>query len=177
MASKRFEKETPEWGMFQDFWRLTQEFYIPEEEDRYWAELVKEADAFMERNKEIPLAKELALALTKVLGGAIGRRRITIEEYQKLAIRTVQPGSLTLKNIGLELAGGLSEAADLIKKNMRQDYQLDKQKLVNEFGDVVWSIAMGCTAAGISMNKVFTNKLRRQYLNGFDSEHSVNRKE
>lgn len=67
MASKRFEEGSPEWNMFRDFWRMTQKFYIPEEADEYWAELVKETDVFFEKHKDIPLAKEIVLALANTL--------------------------------------------------------------------------------------------------------------
>lgn len=73
MASKRFEKGSPEWMMFQDFWKLTQRFYIPENTVEYWEEISEEADAFYRRNKDVPLSRELAIALIRALEG-VGRQ-------------------------------------------------------------------------------------------------------
>lgn len=73
MASKGFEKGSPEWYMFKDFWRLAQEFYTPEESDEYWKNFIDAADVFYEKHKNIPLAKELALALASTLEGPIRR--------------------------------------------------------------------------------------------------------
>lgn len=65
MASKRFEKGSEEWDLFQDYWKLCQRFWVPEEKDDYWASLLKALDDFQDKYKNEPLAQELALALWK----------------------------------------------------------------------------------------------------------------
>lgn len=52
MASKRFEKGSEEFILFQDFWKICQSFWIPEDNDEYWERVVEETDAFYKKYKE-----------------------------------------------------------------------------------------------------------------------------
>jgi hypothetical protein len=62
MAAKKFEKGSPEWNMFQDFWQMCQRYWIIERDnDEYWEQLVQMVDVFTKKYKDVPLAKELAL--------------------------------------------------------------------------------------------------------------------
>lgn len=63
MASRKFEKGSPEWNLFQEFWVLTQKFYAPEEGDEYWAALIEAVDVFYEKHKSVSLSKKLLFAL------------------------------------------------------------------------------------------------------------------
>lgn len=65
MASVKFEKGSSEWYMFQEYWKLCQKFWIPEDNDEYWEEVVKETNDFYEKYKDINLGKEIALAFLK----------------------------------------------------------------------------------------------------------------
>lgn len=67
MASVKFEKGSKEWLMFQDYWKLCQKFWVPEDNDEYW-EMVKDTtDDFYEKYKDIALAREIAGAFVKVM--------------------------------------------------------------------------------------------------------------
>lgn len=46
---KKLDKSTKEFQMMQDFWRIWQEYYIPEDNDEYWNCLIKEADDFAKK--------------------------------------------------------------------------------------------------------------------------------
>ncbi len=63
MASVRFEKGSQEWRMFQDYWKLCQKFWIPEDNEEYWEGLSQEIDLFYEKYKDVLLTKGLALEL------------------------------------------------------------------------------------------------------------------
>lgn len=63
MASVKFEKGSREWYMFQDYWKLCQKYWIPEDNDKYWDDIVKESGDFMKKYRDIRLSKELALIL------------------------------------------------------------------------------------------------------------------
>lgn len=105
---------------------------------------------------------------------------MTINEYQKLAMRTANPGCRMLTNVGLGFAGESGEVADLFKKHIHQGHPLSMKKLIEELGDVAWYIALGCEVMGVSMEEVLEaniNKLRRRYPDGFSADRSVNRKE
>lgn len=67
MASKRFEKGSVEWGMFQDFWKMAQKFYVPEDDQNYWEELTNEQVRYQEKYKEIALAQEMNVGLGRAL--------------------------------------------------------------------------------------------------------------
>lgn len=105
---------------------------------------------------------------------------MTINEYQKLAMRTADPECRVLTNVGLGLAGEAGEAADLIKKHIHQGHELDKEKFMGELGDIAWYIALGCTVINTDLEEVLKaniDKLRRRYPDGFDPECSRNREE
>lgn len=49
MASKKFEKGSPEWEMFSDYWLLCQKYWEVEENDEYWNEAMQEAKEFRKK--------------------------------------------------------------------------------------------------------------------------------
>lgn len=63
MACVKFDKGSREWLMFQDYWKLCQKFWVPEDNDGYWEGLVREIDRFYEKYKDVILTKGLALEL------------------------------------------------------------------------------------------------------------------
>lgn len=106
---------------------------------------------------------------------------MTPNEYQELAMRTA-PEDLTrtelMVNSALGLAGESGEYSDLIKKHLYQGHELDKHHLAKELGDILWYVAMGCEALGVSMEEVMAMnimKLKKRYPDGFDSERSQHR--
>ena len=66
---------------------------------------------------------------------------MTINEYQKLAMTTLNK-DLSDKDVLINgvmgLCGESGEAIDLVKKWLAQGHELDKDKLINEIGDVAW---------------------------------------
>lgn len=106
---------------------------------------------------------------------------MTINEYQKLAMTTLNP-ALDKKDILLNgvmgLCGESGEAIDIVKKHLAQGHELDREKLIKELGDVAWYIAETATALDIELEEVLTRnieKLKERYPEGFDSERSINR--
>lgn len=59
-AEKRFADGTEERIMFNDFWKLCQSFWVPEDTDEYWKKLHDAAVAF--GNVHGKFAMKLALA-------------------------------------------------------------------------------------------------------------------
>lgn len=102
-------------------------------------------------------------------------------DYQKLAMRTAPKnlGSTELMvNSALGLSGESGEYSDLIKKHLYQGHELDVTHLAKELGDVLWYVAMGCEALGVSMSDVMQmniDKLAKRYPDGFDSDRSQHR--
>ncbi len=108
---------------------------------------------------------------------------MTINEYQKLAMTTLNPNidkKDVLINGVMGLCGESGEAIDIVKKHLAQGHELDREKLIKELGDVAWYIAETATALDIELEEIFTrniDKLRKRYPEGFDAEKSMNREE
>ena len=108
---------------------------------------------------------------------------MTVNEYQKLAMKTLNP-ELSEKDVLINgvmgLCGESGEAIDIVKKWLAQGHELDKEKLAKELGDICWYLAETATALGCSLEDIMTaniEKLRKRYPEGFDSERSIHRSE
>ena len=108
---------------------------------------------------------------------------MTINEYQKLAMTTLNP-ALSEKDVLINgvmgLCGESGEAIDIVKKWLAQGHELDKEKLAKELGDICWYLAETATALGLSLEDIMAanlEKLRKRYPEGFDAERSMNRKD
>ena len=108
---------------------------------------------------------------------------MTINEYQKLAMTTLNP-ALSPKDVLINgvmgLCGESGEAIDLVKKHLAQGHELDWEKLARELGDVDWYLAETATAIGYPLEEILQmniDKLRARYPEGFAVERSVNRED
>ncbi len=106
-----------------------------------------------------------------------------INEYQKLAMKTINP-KLSKKDVLINsvmgLCGESGEAIDIVKKWFAQGHKLDKERLAKELGDIAWYLAEAATALDIPLEQIFQDnieKLKKRYPNGFETEKSINRKE
>jgi NTP pyrophosphatase (non-canonical NTP hydrolase) len=106
---------------------------------------------------------------------------MTINEYQKLAMKTLNP-ELSQKDVLINgvmgLCGESGEAIDIVKKHLAQGHALDKEKLVKELGDVAWYLAETAYALDVPLSQVLEQnirKLRARYPEGFDAEKSRHR--
>lgn len=108
---------------------------------------------------------------------------MTINEYQKLALRTEAGMSKEyprLVNGLMGLCGESGEALDELKKHMFHGHWLDKMHIAKELGDVAWYLAVSADALGFTLEEIFQmniDKLSARYPNGFETEKSLNRKE
>lgn len=106
---------------------------------------------------------------------------MTINEYQKAAIRTANPELTNFEQLidGLMgLNGEAGECIDILKKHLYQDHELDREHLAKELGDVAWYLALCAYGLGYTLEQIFQmniDKLKIRYPHGFDSEHSKNR--
>ena len=79
---------------------------------------------------------------------------MTINEYQSLAMRTLNPEldrKDVLINSVMGLCGESGEAIDIVKKWLAQGHELDKEHLAKELGDVAWYLAEAATALNICL--------------------------
>ena len=106
---------------------------------------------------------------------------MTINEYQKLAMTTLNP-ALSQKDVLINgvmgLCGESGEAIDIVKKWLAQGHELDKEKLAKELGDICWYLAETATALDLSLEDIMAaniEKLKKRYPDGFDADRSINR--
>ena len=106
---------------------------------------------------------------------------MTINEYQKLALTTLNP-ELSKKDVLINgvmgLCGESGEAIDIVKKHLHQGLELDREKLIKELGDIAWYLAETAAALDVPLEEVLERnieKLRSRYPEGFSPDRSVNR--
>ena len=106
---------------------------------------------------------------------------MNINEYQKLALRTLNP-ELSPKDVLINgvmgLCGESGEVIDLVKKHLAQGHPLDREKVAKELGDVAWYLAETAHAIGYDLEDILQmniDKLRKRYPDGFDAEASIHR--
>ena len=106
---------------------------------------------------------------------------MTINEYQELAMRTLNP-ALSKKDVLINgvmgLCGESGEAIDIVKKHLAQGHELDRDSLIKELGDIAWYLAETAYALDVSLEDVMKmniEKLAARYPQGFDQERSVSR--
>ena len=103
---------------------------------------------------------------------------MTLNEYQALAQRTSGLGHDRIVNGVMGLCGESGECIDIVKKCCMQGHPLNKQKLSEELGDVMWYCAELATGLGMKLDDIAQEnieKLRKRYPDGFDSDRSIHR--
>ena len=108
---------------------------------------------------------------------------MTVNEYQKLAMTTLNP-ELDKKDVLINgvmgLCGESGEAIDIVKKWLAQGHELDKEKLARELGDIAWYLAETATALDMDLEDVFAaniEKLKKRYPEGFNTQRSIHRED
>lgn len=105
-------------------------------------------------------------------------RNKSFNDYQKFCVGRAGKKSLDFAILGLGVAGEAGEVADLIKKHLGHGHTLDRNKLANELGDVLWYVGVLAYMAGFSLSEIAEinkAKLVSRYPNGFEESRSINR--
>ncbi|HHY67879.1 MAG TPA: nucleoside triphosphate pyrophosphohydrolase family protein [Alicyclobacillus sp.] len=108
-----------------------------------------------------------------------------MSEYMDIALMTAggPDGRVDLAeafiNGAMGLAGESGEVIDEVKKHLFQGHQLNKRKIAEELGDVLWYVCLVAHSLGFSLDEVAEmnlRKLHRRYPKGhFDVEDSIRR--
>jgi NTP pyrophosphatase (non-canonical NTP hydrolase) len=99
----------------------------------------------------------------------------SFEKYEEAQKRTSGPKSNLINSV-LGLCGESGEVADLIKKKEFQGHPLDREKLVEELGDVLWYLSEAARAIDSNLAEIARaniEKLRKRYPDGFSEERSI----
>ena len=106
---------------------------------------------------------------------------MTIEEYEQLAARTLNP-ALTSEQRLLDATAGLAEEAGealgMVRKQHFKNHPLDQARLTIELGDALWCLTAAASALGVSLEAVAAAniaKLRKRSPDGYSNENSVRR--
>lgn len=107
---------------------------------------------------------------------------MTLNEYQKLAARTISDKLNATNQIDHALHGMVSEIGEIhgIYQKMYQGHDLDLEHKKKELGDLLWFIAEYCTANGWELDEIGQmniDKLKKRYPTGFSAEKSLHRAE
>ena len=105
---------------------------------------------------------------------------MTINEYQRKAMRTATGKCYDAVNAALGIVGEAGEVADEIKKSTFQGHRWNPARVVEELGDVLWYVALMADLLNVPLEHVMQaniEKLERRYPDGFTPEASVNRAE
>lgn len=101
-------------------------------------------------------------------------------EYQHLASRTSsEVGENELRRLEHSIIGILSEAgeiADTLKRHMFYKHELNRNNLLEEYGDLLWYVAEGLTALDADMEQVMELniiKLRLRYPDKFNKSGTM----
>ena len=145
--------------------------------------VVLEDNTTLTTAQRIEHAQEEAIDLLKYLEHLkqVAEDGITANDYQRAALRTANGANcVNLMNAALGMAGESGEVADIIKKHTFQGHDLDVNHVAEELGDVLWYVAVGAEAIGLSLGEVAqrnVDKLKRRYPDGFDKSRSINRED
>ena len=98
---------------------------------------------------------------------------MTFDDYQRAALRTLNP-SLDARDRLLDASAGLAEEAaevlGLVRKKVFQSRDVDRDRFVEELGDVLWCLSVTADSLGIRMSEVAERnqeKLARRHPDGF----------
>lgn len=100
------------------------------------------------------------------------------EDVLRTAAANSNVDSLTFCAMGL--AGECGEVVDVIKKHVYHNVPLNKDKLIEELGDVRWYFEVLCNRLGTTMEdieRLNIEKLKKRYPDGFTTQASIERKD
>lgn len=116
--------------------------------------------------------------------------QLTPDNYQAAAVRTecnnyealsrinTDSGWLQLNHGAVGLCKEAGEVASIITSGLYYGKPLDRNKIKDELGDVLWFIALICEASGLSLEEVMkanVRKLLQRYPEKFTTEAYTNR--
>lgn len=105
---------------------------------------------------------------------------MTLDEYQALAARTINPRlrkEEILRHSLFEMCGELGEIHSIYQK-VYQGHQIKAEDVRAEIGDLLWGIAEFCTVNGFSLEAIAAGnieKLKKRYPDGFEVGRSLDR--
>lgn len=104
---------------------------------------------------------------------------MTLDDYQRAALRTVNP-ALDASSRLLDAAAGLAEEAGevlgLVRKQVIQQREAPRERMIEELGDALWCLTIAGDTLGVSLEELAQanlEKLRRRHPNGFRAPQAL----
>lgn len=149
--------------------------------DKYGESL--EENVTLTRTQRIEHAQEEAIDLLKYLEHLklTFTDELSANDYHRAAMRTsgtYESQLAMIRNAAYGMNGEAGEVIDLLKKHEFQGHPLDRDKMLNETGDVLWYVVLMAEALGTTLQEVMERnieKLMGRYPDGFDKNRSINR--
>jgi NTP pyrophosphatase (non-canonical NTP hydrolase) len=89
---------------------------------------------------------------------------VSFDEYQKAAARTMN-SRLSDDERLLDAAAGIAEEAGEVlahvRKHLYQQKELDRTRLAEELGDVLWCVAAVATMQGLTLQEIATGNVTK----------------
>jgi NTP pyrophosphatase (non-canonical NTP hydrolase) len=89
---------------------------------------------------------------------------VSFDEYQKAAVRTMNTRLSDDERL-LDAAAGIAEEAGEVlahvRKHLYQRKELDRKRLAEELGDVLWCVAAVATIQGFSLEELATGNITK----------------
>jgi NTP pyrophosphatase (non-canonical NTP hydrolase) len=108
---------------------------------------------------------------------------MTLDEYQRDAARTTNAGLSDDERL-IDAAAGLAEEAGevlgIVRKHLYMHQPLDRERVTQELGDVLWCLSAVATCLGRTLDEVAARnieKLQRRYAEGYSDEASRARRD
>lgn len=115
-----------------------------------------------------------------------GENEMTLNEYQKLAMRTINPDFIKNNDIrGMQyhalhgMAGVIGEIHNIYQK-MYTGHNFDEDHMKKELCDLLWFIAEYCTGMAWDLDEIVVmniDKFRARFPEGFEVNKSLHRDE
>ena len=106
---------------------------------------------------------------------------MTEQEYKTEVLRTYAGSDTVLDKLNLSALGLTSESGEVansVKQVLFQGHHLEVMHLIEEFGDILWYLVLGCSVLDCTLEDLMivnVVKLRERYPDGFDPHRSMNR--
>ena len=105
---------------------------------------------------------------------------LTIRDYYKAALRTVNPQLTVQEARNHALHGIASECGEIhgLYQKVYQGHEISKERVMDEMGDLMWFVMELCYAEKIDPEEVLEyniHKLMTRYPDGFSTERSLHR--
>jgi NTP pyrophosphatase (non-canonical NTP hydrolase) len=102
---------------------------------------------------------------------------MSFSEFEHQAMRTAKQGGFEfdLTHAALGLSGEVGEFVDCVKKHTIYGQDLNRENAVEELGDILWFVALGCQTLGVSMVDAANsciNKLKVRYPDKYTDLHA-----